>query len=568
MVRSSATISRSPHRARRAPRGIVLVIVLVVIVVLALAAYNFAGSMVNEHTAVDLSARQVQARMQVDSGVDLMRIFLTQSPEDRRAAGGVYDNPDRFQGQLVVDDEAAALRGRVALLSSALDDNGQVSGLRYGFCDESARLNLNSLIMADQQIEGSGRRLLMALPGMTEEIADSILDFLDSDDDPREFGCESEYYTTLDPPYAARNGPLETVEELLLVRGVTPELLFGGDTNRNGVLDPHENPAGTGGGSSTTGPQAKSGPQYKAPAGTGPTSSPTTNPTGGANAAAANPIVDNVQLDLGWAPFLTLYSMEKNMRANGQPRVNINQNDLQQLYNELVQVVPGDWATFIVSYRLNGPFTGTATGANAPQKGVKDAPYINGAAGKMPITQVLDLIGAKVQTRLASATTNIVLDSPFASDPISMAVYMPMLMDAVTVNPHPVIPGRVNINQAPEPILRGIPGITEEIVQEIIANRTYETAEEKPNRRFETWLLVEGVVTADQMKQLMPFICGGGDVYRAQIVGYFDGGGPSARAEVVLDASGSYPRVLFWRDLSHLGRGFDLETLGIEVDVE
>src|SRR5947207_1383590 len=140
MAHRNATIGRSSHRARRAPRGIVLVIVLVVIVVLALAAYNFAGSMVNEHTAVDLSARQVQARMQVDSGLDLMRIFLTQSLEDRRAAGGVYDNPDRFQGQLVVDDESAALRGRVSLLSSALDDNGQVSGLRFGFCDESARL--------------------------------------------------------------------------------------------------------------------------------------------------------------------------------------------------------------------------------------------------------------------------------------------------------------------------------------------------------------------------------------------------------------------------------------------
>ncbi len=38
----------------------------------------------------------------------------------------------------------------------------------------------------------------------------------------------------LDPPYAPRNGPMETIEELLLVRGVTPELLFGVDANHNG----------------------------------------------------------------------------------------------------------------------------------------------------------------------------------------------------------------------------------------------------------------------------------------------------------------------------------------------
>ena len=37
------------------------------------------------------------------------------------------------------------------------------------------------------------------------------------------------------PPYAPRNGPLGSIEELLLVRGVTPALLFGADLNRNGV---------------------------------------------------------------------------------------------------------------------------------------------------------------------------------------------------------------------------------------------------------------------------------------------------------------------------------------------
>ena len=103
----------------------------------------------------------------------------------------------------------------------------------------------------------------------------------------------------------------------------------------------------------------------------------------------------------------------------------------------------------------------------------------------------------------------------------------------------------------------------------------------------------------------------GGSVYRGQIVGYFDDGGPSHRVEVVVDASPlnansaitltspnsqtttdqsttgtdpssstgtsssstttsststqpviGVPRILFWRDISHLGRGFSLDTLG------
>ena len=85
-----------------------------------------------------------------------------------------------------------------------------------------------------------------------------------------------------------------------------------------------------------------------------------------------------------------------------------------------------------------------------------------------------------------------------------------------------------------------------------------------PARRYETWLLSEGVVTLAEMKALMPFVCGGGNVYRAQVVGYFQGGQAASRAEVVFDATSPLPRVVLWRDLSHLGRGYALETLGVD----
>ena len=51
----------------------------------------------------------------------------------------------------------------------------------------------------------------------------------------------------------------------------------------------------------------------------------------------------------------------------------------------------------------------------------------------------------------------------------------------------------------------------------------------------------------------------------APIIGYFQGGGPASRSEVIFDATGTEPLVLFWRDMSHLGRGFALETLGIDL---
>jgi hypothetical protein len=145
-----------------------------------------------------------------------------------------------------------------------------------------------------------------------------------------------------------------------------------------------------------------------------------------------------------------------------------------------------------------------------------------------------------------------------------MAIGFPLLMDNVTVNPATTIPGRININQASASVLSGIPGINEEIVSTILSSREYDSGGDRPNHNHETWLLVEGIVTLAEMKQLMPFVTGSGDVYRAQVVGYFQGGEASSRAEAVFDATTTTPRLLFWRDISHLGRGYAVETLGVD----
>ena len=50
-----------------------------------------------------------------------------------------------------------------------------------------------------------------------------------------------------------------------------------------------------------------------------------------------------------------------------------------------------------------------------------------------------------------------------------MDAYLPQLMDYVTVNPAATIPGRININQASATVLAGIPGMTPEIVEQIIS---------------------------------------------------------------------------------------------------
>ena len=112
--------------------------------------------------------------------------------------------------------------------------------------------------------------------------------------------------------------------------------------------------------------------------------------------------------------------------------------------------------------------------------------------------------------------------------------------------------------------------MTEELVDQIIQRRGTDYELDDPdgadmNRKYETWLMAELLVQQPQMEALMPFICTGGDVYRAEIVGYFADGIATSRAEVVFDTTVPIPRVLNWRNKSHLRASFSIEALGTNI---
>jgi hypothetical protein len=507
-------------------RGVVLIVVLVAIALLSLAAYTFTELMLAEHEAADLHGRALRAQALADSGVTWVEHVLSEEETVRRNAGGLYDNLSRFRGQLVLPNEADDGPGGFAVLAPNVNDSGDYDGSRFGLEDESTRLNLNILLVAEESQENGGRELLMALPAMTEDVADAILDWIDEDDEVRELGCEIEHYSGLDPPYAPKNGPLETVEDLLLVRGVTPELLFGRDTNRNGTIDPDE----------------------------------------AANSAIA--VIEDERGDMsrGWSAYLTLHSQEKNVRPDGDEWIDLNADDLKQLHADLSEAFSETWATFVVAYRQNGPYTGSQ-GNSQGGEGEDESDDAGGPAtgkldfeqeGRFPLTSVLDVVGVRVRVQFDDEEEASILQSPFPALGEGLAQFL----DKAAVNTEDTIPGRININQAPRAVLLGIPGMSEEIVNEILSQRELELTDDESPRRHETWLMTEGLVSLDEMRQLLPFVCVGGDVYRAQIVGFLDNGGPTTRVEAVFDATGEQPRLLFWRDVSHLGRGWPLETLG------
>ena len=77
------------------------------------------------------------------------------------------------------------------------------------------------------------------------------------------------------------------------------------------------------------------------------------------------------------------------------------------------------------------------------------------------------------------------------------------------------------------------------------------------NRRSPVWLLTEGIVDLVTFKRLGPWLTTTGDVYSFQVLGHFDQGGPTTRLEAMIDATKKPPRILFQRDLTVLGRGFE-----------
>lgn len=99
--------------------------------------------------------------------------------------------------------------------------------------DENGRLRINEL----------PRPLLVKLLGQCgmqpgaerDTVADSILDWRDPNREHRLNGAEEDWYRALEPPYSCKDGRVDVLEELLLVRGVTPQLFIGGTVDGKSV---------------------------------------------------------------------------------------------------------------------------------------------------------------------------------------------------------------------------------------------------------------------------------------------------------------------------------------------
>jgi general secretion pathway protein K len=200
------------------PRGIALMIVMIAIFVLSVLAGAFAFSMKVE-TKLAMNANNENALLWLGrSGVELARCVLA---HQLTVTGEPFDS---------LNQKWAGGPGSLADSNSPLTDvsldNFPVGAgtVTVKITDLERKFNIN---VADEPVLQQALTVVGVDASEVSSISSAILDWIDSDDITRPNGAESDYYRSLNPPYEAKNMPIDDLSELLLVRGITSEMYWG-----------------------------------------------------------------------------------------------------------------------------------------------------------------------------------------------------------------------------------------------------------------------------------------------------------------------------------------------------
>lgn len=210
---------------RSGREGVALVLALVFVALLTVLIVGFFYEM------------QVSASLAENQGSDFEAYLAAKSA----VANGI---------SLLADDQIETSQNGEPEYDSMMDPSGWSEGLpfepineammRTSISDEYGKINLNAIIQPDPG-GGPPRRNEMIIIALHNFFAlrsnnaedsdpvDSLIDWLDYDDMDQEEpeGAENSYYMSLDNPYACKNGPMDSIEELLLIKGITPAVYFG-----------------------------------------------------------------------------------------------------------------------------------------------------------------------------------------------------------------------------------------------------------------------------------------------------------------------------------------------------
>lgn len=195
-------------------RGLALILVLLILMLVTALASELAFSTRTEYS---LTANFVQEKQAYYLALAGYQAALTQIMTE-------YDYVARdSEGNLVFANRGTQEKSR-RLSSAGFNILLGPGSFSYWITDEESKININAikedklpLLLKETGVKGSTR----------DELADSILDWRDTDSVPRLKGAEDDYYKGRPQPYESKDGSLDTIEELLLVKGVSTEIFYG-----------------------------------------------------------------------------------------------------------------------------------------------------------------------------------------------------------------------------------------------------------------------------------------------------------------------------------------------------
>ena len=210
-VQSRHDLSVPRSLARNDERGVALLLALLVLALLVALILEFDTDARREYRDAAAFRDNFKATVLTRAAVQAARAVLQQDHLRDRQTGQAYD--------------ATTDLWAFPIEKYAIGDGLMTAQIE----DERSKLNLNDLAAGvDPNVKKTKMLRLKRLFNLLQinpDLVDAIADWVDADDIPEAAGAETVYYQSLRPSYRAANTPLQTLREIRLIKGMTPEIV-------------------------------------------------------------------------------------------------------------------------------------------------------------------------------------------------------------------------------------------------------------------------------------------------------------------------------------------------------
>ncbi|GEM_PF-5400903 len=469
-----------PHRPAS---GSVLILVLWLLIVLGTIGLAYSFSVRSQLQVEQLSRGRIEAYWAARAGIEKAKAILASTdPTTLIDSDPLFDSPEVFGEQPI----------GAALFSVVIPTLDPMEEPRFGLRDEGGRINVNT----------AEEGLLLSLPGMTEEMAQSLIDWRDEDDQPMAFGAEADYYAALPDPYPPRNGPLASVRELARVRGWAPlfhaaypdpYVLFLPDSERPETADP---------------------------------------------------------ADARWLMgLLTAWSQEDGLAPDGEARMDLAQVSENELRRRL-RTLSGNEAQAIVAHRNQNPYqspldllsvTTTATDGGGAGRGRTGAATPS-AANQPATTQGRGGLTQAAGGGARGGTGSAAAGGGQGQRALSL-LRVGEIIDYFRVGEAAETGGKVNINTAPYEALLAVTDFDESLAGALVEERSLRGAIDRPG-----WIVNLPGINESAFRTIYPRITTRSNRFGVTSRGVEPTSGATVTIEAVLAIEDGAVEVVYWRE--------------------